>query len=201
MGSQRVIGLTKRQREILAGLLLGDGCLELNGKHVRLKIDHSEKQKEYVFWLFNEFFNLVNSKPYFLRALDKRSGKVSNHWRFSTKSVEVFDSWWKKFYVNGKKIIPFDLKSLVKSPLSLAVWYMDDGFRRKDCKGAYFCTSAYTVSEHKILQDVFSKNFGFETRIHFAAKHPRIYIPSRFIEKFSLTIKPFVIPSLQYKLF
>ena len=49
--------LTRRQREIIVGKLLGDGHLESmnNGRTYRLKIEHSLKQKEYVDWFYQEF--------------------------------------------------------------------------------------------------------------------------------------------------
>jgi hypothetical protein len=41
--------LTKKQRGIIVGLLLGDGHLETqnNGKTYRLKVEHSLEQKDY----------------------------------------------------------------------------------------------------------------------------------------------------------
>ena len=50
MGSQRK--LTKRQKDILIGMLLGDGCLEKNGRNVRLRIEHGLSQKDYLDWKY-----------------------------------------------------------------------------------------------------------------------------------------------------
>jgi len=46
VGSQR--DLISNQKEVLLGTLLGDGTLELNGECVRLRVDHSIKQRAYV---------------------------------------------------------------------------------------------------------------------------------------------------------
>ena len=40
--------LSIRQQAILVGKILGDGCLEKNGNHVRLKIEQADCQKDYV---------------------------------------------------------------------------------------------------------------------------------------------------------
>ena len=51
------LSLSKRQKEILIGAILGDGHLEklYTPELSRLKIEHSYKQKEYVDWFYKEF--------------------------------------------------------------------------------------------------------------------------------------------------
>jgi hypothetical protein len=57
MQKNNKIKITKIQKEILIGLILGDAHLEksLNGYSYRLKIEQSVKKKEYIFHLFNIF--------------------------------------------------------------------------------------------------------------------------------------------------
>ena len=200
VGSREVRKLSKRQKDILIGTLLGDGCLEVNGLYPRLRIDHTQAQKEYVLWLFKEFASLRTGKPHDVKTLDKRFNKYYYHCRFSTRSVPIFRLWRNLFYKGKRKIIPKDIVELVKSPLSLAVWYMDDGYRRKDCKGAYLCTSAYTISEQKLLQKVLQRNFSLESRLHYAAGQVRIYIPAKNVESFFEKIKSYILPNFSYKL-
>lgn len=199
VGSREIYILTKRQEQILLGTLLGDGFLEQNGKNVRLKIDHGAKQKAYVFWLYEEFKTIAR-QPYQLMFQDKRTGKTYEHWRFATLSLPLLSYWRKLFYHNGRKIISPKVFELI-DPLSLAVWYMDDGFRRKDCRGIYLCTSAYSMEEQNILQICLKKKFNIQTRLHFAASQVRIYIPSSCVTMFCSIIKPFMLPSFTYKLF
>ena len=49
--------MTERQRQILNGMLLGDGHLERQGdaQSARLKIEHSVAQSSYVAWKFAEW--------------------------------------------------------------------------------------------------------------------------------------------------
>lgn len=200
MGSREVEKFTKRQEKIILGKLLGDGCLEKNGNYSRLKIDHTIRQKEFVFFLYNELSNFVTKKPNNVGCLDKRSGKIYYHYRFSTKSLLVFDKLRKSFYKNGHKIIPKDLVLLLKSPLTLAIWYMDDGYKRKDCRGLYLCTSSYSLNENKFLQLILRKNFSIVTSLHFAAGNIRIYIPSSQSGEFINLIKKYILPCFSYKL-
>src|SRR2546427_2396525 len=53
--------LTSRQREILVGLLLGDGHLEKQNAQgwARLKVEHSVRQIEYVTWKYSEWSSWV----------------------------------------------------------------------------------------------------------------------------------------------
>src|SRR3990167_2786527 len=97
--------LSIRQQAILVGKILGDGCLEKNGNHVRLKIEQADSQKEYVFWTFAEFQRMVGKPPHAI--LHKGIGnKTTKRWRFSTNSLAVFDRYYSLFYFEGKKFIP-----------------------------------------------------------------------------------------------
>ena len=84
--------------------------------------------------------------------------------------------------------------------LSLAIWYMDDGFRRRDSKGFYLCSSSFTSKEQKILLKMLLEKFGIEARIHHQREFERIFIPSAFSDRFNNIIKRFVLPALSYKL-
>jgi recombination protein RecA len=199
VGSREFTIFTQRQEQILLGTLLGDGFLEQNGHNVRLKIDHGAKQKAYVFWLYKEFKTIARM-PYQLLFQDKRTSQIYEHWRFATYSLPLLNPWRQLFYHNKRKIISPKIFELL-SPLSLAVWYMDDGFRRTDCKGLYLCTSAYSMEEQYFLQECLEKKFNIQTKLHFAAKQVRIYVPSSQTNTFCSIVQPFILPSFTYKLF
>ena len=196
MGSRGV--LTQRQKQILIGTLLGDAHLEQNGRYVRLRVDHYERHKDYIFWMAHEFkpFSLM---PRAILAKDKRNGKTYKRWHFSTKSLPIFSKFRDIFYKNGRKIIPTDISEML-SNLSLAIWYMDDGFRRRDSKGFYLCSSSFTSKEQEILQKMLFIKFGLKTNIHHQHELERIFIPSAYSDKFNNLIKQFVLPVFAYKL-
>jgi len=196
VGSRGV--LTQRQREILIGTILGDAHLEKNGRYTRMRVDHYDKHKAYVFWLAHEFspFSLV---PRHIVEKDKRNGKNYGRWHFSTRSLPVFDEFRALFYKERRKIISSALVRLL-TPLSLAVWYMDDGFRRRDSKGFYLCTSSFSEAEQKILQHVLHVKFALTTTIHHQHDLGRIFIPSAFADRFNQLVKPYILSIFQYKL-
>ncbi len=198
VGSRGV--LSEKQQAILVGLMLGDGFLEYRYKYPRLRIDQTFKHREYVDWLYDQFKDLCLEKPHRLDRVDNRSGKIHNHYLFSTITSASLMKYHRMFYREGKKITPKTLIYLLKDALSLAVWYMDDGFKRSDCNSLYLCTSGFTLEEQKFLQEILQKLYGFETKIHFAGKNARIYFPVSSAKRFCEIVKPYILSVFQYKL-
>ncbi len=86
--------LTDRQYKLIISTILGDACLlkPYNwGINYRLQVEHSDKQKDYVFWKFNELYDWVKTKPKFISH--------NKSWRFRTKSHSVFTKIADNFYV------------------------------------------------------------------------------------------------------
>ena len=192
--------LTSRQKAILIGMLLGDGCLETNGTKVRLRIDHSGSQKDYVLWKFKELEGFTASKPRFSEVYDKRTKRLYQHWRFDTLSLRSLKVYQNLFYSHKRKIVPKQITKLLKSPLTLAVWFMDDGYNRNDCRGMYFNTQAYTLEEQGLLQSCLKNKFNINSKVHWARGKPKIYIPSKEGNKLCKLINPYVIPNMRHKL-
>ena len=198
VGSQR--NLTKRQREILIGLMLGDGCLERNGRNVRLRVEHGLTQKNYLEWKYKEFQNLATDKPRTVCSYHTKAKKNYRRWHFSTFSIPELNNYWHKFYFRKRKKIPKDIKESLKSPLSLAIWYMDDGYKRNDCNALRISTDCFSMREQKLLQQCLKDNFGIKTSIHRKGRTWNIYIPSRQTKMFCKIVKPYIIRELRYKI-
>jgi len=192
--------MTPRCRDIIIGSLLGDGCLERNGKNVRLRIDHGPDQQSFVGWKFQQLLELKPSVPKRIEYYDRRTGKTYVHFRFTTKTTRELNPFLELFYGNGRKIVPSTIKSLLNSALGVAVWYMDDGGRRSDCCAGYLNTQSFHKDEVHLLRDCLSENFGLATATHFAAGRPRIYLGAKTFPKFCGIVRSYVIPDLQYKL-
>ena len=119
VGSQR--NLSSKQKEVLIGTLLGDGILERNGQYVRLRVDHSIKQKSYVEWKYKIFHKFTTGGMKYLSRLDNRKKKRYYHCKFDTISTPLLSEFHRKFYPNGQKRVPKDIIRIFKKPLSLAV--------------------------------------------------------------------------------
>lgn len=203
--------LTKRQRAIIVGKLLGEGHLESRkGVVYRLKVEHSIRQKEYVDWLYKELKSLVRTKPYSRVQKGtlpyKNKHYVGIKYGFVTYSLASLRFYGQQFYSNsGKKVIPKIVHKLL-TPLSIAIWYLDDGsYISNRHKTFIIHTSGYPRKDLRILQQALTK-FGIKTKLHRQRREEgirwRIYVLSESREKFRKMIEPIVaqIPSMRYKL-
>ena len=113
--------LTQFQRSIIIGSVLGDGYLRIvpKRKNAFLEINHSFNQKECIDWKYLALKNISASPPKMRKGNGKRMA-----YRFHTKQSSVLATIYRRFYQNGKKTIP---QNIILDPISLAVWFMDDG--------------------------------------------------------------------------
>ena len=192
--------ISLREKEIILGTILGDAYIGMLKTNARLEIGHSEKQKDYVFWKHKELSRFVSAKPHRVEIFDPRYKKTYTRWSFNTRVNNIFTQFHNFFYKNKKKIIPKEIINELKSPLSLAVWFMDDGGRRNDCYGLFLNTLSFTKEEQEILRNCLKVNFSLNSRIHWVKDGYRLYIPSKDAKHFCELVYPFLIPSMYYKL-
>jgi hypothetical protein len=191
--------MTDRQKQILTGMLLGDAHLERQRGAVsaRIKIEHSMAQSAYVDWKFNEWREWVRTPPK-VRRKRNRLGTVSLNIGFTTLSHLALEEFRTRFYVNRRKVVPPDLEL---TPMSMAVWFMDDGSRKSSqCRGLYLNTQSFTASEVELLQTVIRRDVGVETSVRQQRDGLQIYVPSPSATKMGSFISKEILPSMRYKL-
>ena len=195
--------LTKQQTSVLIGTILGDGFLQKTGeKNARLRLEHGQKQKDYVLWKGNIFGRLFQGKPNYLERIHPKSKVAYKYCRWQSSSGPAFGKWRKYFYPNGKKIIPNDMGKILTEPITLAVWYMDDGYFNKTNRNSYIYLGRVTRIEAEILRKAIKKNFEIEAKIYDKKnKGFALFFGARETENLHAIVHPFIIESLQYKLF
>ncbi len=194
------MAFTELQKDILVGLLLGDGNLEFDGyKSSRLQIKQAESKKEYVLWLFDRFKETVRTPP--KQRLD------TMQWYFGTRSTPDFEYFRTIFYQNRRKIVPRTIGELFRSPITLAVWYMDDGgldYRLKSHYSFTLSTDAFRIEEVRLLQNVLKKRFNIQSSIQTPSsrgtKYVKLYIGKDGRDRFLETIQPHILSCFLYKL-
>lgn len=194
------LSLSKRQKEILIGLLLGDGHLEklYTPTLGRLKVEQSYKHKDYVDWLYREFRNWVRSRP----KVKKKKVLNKTYWNygFLTYGHRLLGEFQEKFYRKGKKIVPNDLEKDI-APLELAIWFMDDGsIKSRKHKGLFLNTQGFEKNDVERLQKMLKNKFGIPSSTRKDEKGEQIYLGGKSGEEFITLIKPYVIPSMKYKI-
>ncbi len=197
------MALSTQQADVLIGTWLGDGHLDRDGRYVRLKVDHAWEQATYVWWKFEVYRDLTLREPQKRVVYEKREDKsrISVHCRFATRTTIELEEYHQLFYVNGRKVVPKNINRLLRSPLALAVWYMDDGARRTDCQALRLHTNAFTLEEQYLLREMLASNFDIAVTVHRVQGNERVlYVPSREAMRFCDIIRPFVLPEMCYKL-
>ena len=198
---KRGIKLTKIQRSIIVGLILGDGHLETQdgGRTYRLKVEHSIKQKDYVDWLYAQLENLVSSIPK-LKIKNLAGKEYISYW-FTTYSLGEFRFYAQKFYSNGKKVIPKFVFKLL-DPLAIAIWFMDDGsFKSVRHRTFIIHTLGYSKKDLLLIKEVFRSKFGIDLELHRQKRNSfRLYVLSKSADDFKALVNPYIIPVFRYKL-
>lgn len=184
--------LTQLQRSVIIGTLLGDGYLRIvpGRNDAFLEINHSIKAKDYVDWKYSILKNLCKSGP-----KERINGVDRKAYRFFTRQHPELTDIMYMFYNKGRKTIP---KDLVLDPIVLAVWFMDDGSRSRKYD-VYLNTQQFTMVEQKQLLYKL-RCIGLTARLNKDKHYYRIRFLKKSIEKLNKIIKPYIIPSMQYKL-
>ena len=187
--------LSKRQKLVLIGTLLGDGNLTQHGKNFRLFVKHSGSQFSLAEWKRKEFSKMTKMKLNFFQQEVK--GKTYEFCQFATLTHPEFNQYWKIFYSKSKKIIPKEINAILVHPLSLMVWIMDDGAR--DNVGITIQTHNFSHAGIQRLQGCLRKNFGILVTIRKNKKREIIYIPKSQIKKLYRLVKKHLLPEYKYK--
>ena len=188
------------QLDILTGLMLGDGHLEFDGyRGARLQVKQSEEKKEYVFWLYSQFADITRTPP--------QQRRDTRQWYFGTRFFENLEDLRRIFYTNRKKILPPNITELIKSPLTLAVWFMDDGgldYRAKSHYAYHIATDSFTESEVRKLQTILLKRFGITAKTYLSLcrgkRYPKLYVGREGRDRFTETVAPHLLSCFQYQL-
>lgn len=194
--------LTKKQTAVLIGTVLGDAFLQkTGGKNARLRLEHSEKQKQYLFWKAEVFPRLFQGKPTYITRVHPKTGRTYAYWRWQSNASPALGAWHRIFYRDGKKEIPETLEKILTEPLALAVWYMDDGYYYARDRNSYLYLGRVSKKEASIAQHAILKNFGIRARVYDKkAKGFALYFSVAETKKLHKLIGHLLLPEFAYKL-
>lgn len=194
--------MKKQIKEILLGLILGDGHLTPfvgQSRQSRMEIKGDNKNLPYLTWLHKKLQPLTVS--------DLKPKKNYHQHRFYTKTTQELGKLRKLFYPKGQKVIPKSITKMLKSPLTLAIWYQDDGTldcRKKNHYNSLFATHCFSFNGCKLLARTLVNNFGLDIRVCKCRMRGklrfRLYIASKSMDKFIGLIKPYINPCFKYKI-
>ena len=189
---------------VIIGSLLGDARLECRSKGMRypisarLRIHQSDKQKEYVFWKYTALQNLVLKEPRYVRVWhDPKRNKNHFSWYFHTKTMPELGELYHYFYKDDVKVFPQDIEHIITKEM-LAIWFMDDGSNVKT--GFTISTHCFKMSDQLRVVNLLKNKFSIAANVVKDRTKYKIYIGSESRTAFVDLIKPFIIPSMTYKI-
>lgn len=195
-----MISLSKKQKSVLIGTILGDGYLQKTGKkNARLRLEHGSRQKDYLLWKVKNLDKLFQGKPKYLERIHPITKRKYCYWRHQSQSTPYLGKLRKIFYPDNKKRISKDLEKYL-TPLALAVWYMDDGYYYSRDKCSYLYLGNVTREESEIVRQVLLKKFQLLTRVKRKKKGYAVYFPPKEARKLKTLIKDYIINYFNYKL-
>ena len=188
------------QREVLVGLLLGDGCLETQngGRTFRLKLEQSARRQAYVWHLYSIFREWVLSPP---GARSKRAsnGAITTNLAFQTVSHAAFRFYAQQFYAGGRKRVP-ELIGHWLTPRGLSYWFMDDGsVKSSHSKGVILNTHCFDRQELERLARCLMDRFGLQVTPRRQPDGVQLYVSGRSYETFVALVEPYLIDEMRYK--
>jgi recombination protein RecA len=196
--------LSDFQWEVLLGGLMGDGALSpsQNGLAARFRWGHGAKQAAYGDWKASLFANVGVCRT------TNAKGAVFHDVTPLSELGELRDA----VYLNGLKVLSEDYLKLL-TPLSLAIWYQDDGGFTLRSKGlqkrtqggsgrSEICVQAMEPTTRVRLRDYLAATWGIEAKLMLRGTRKMAVLQFSTPEtaKFHALVAPFIHPSMQYKL-
>jgi len=196
--------LTKQQKELIFGTLLGDCTLqtETKGKTWSYTTIHKIENKDFIFFKYEMLKNLCSIEPIYNQIYKKYylNTNIQNCLRFFGM---LFYKWDKDKNIFIKKI-PKNIEIFL-TPTILAYWYMDMGSLKllDETTVIQFNTNNYIFLDLQRLQKALKNKFNIETKIIKKKKQDSIIGYTLYINNSELFIKliqPYVIDCMKYKI-
>ncbi|MCK9330629.1 MAG: hypothetical protein M0Q94_12195 [Candidatus Cloacimonetes bacterium] len=185
--------------EILLGGLLGDSHIRKDNNIIQF--GHSDKQIEYLNWKHDKL-SRISTEVWKIITKD-------NYIRYNFQTIQEYKNDMKSIKLlicdkEGNKKLSRKWLNLL-SPLSLAIWWMDDGCLsiHKGNRYGKLCTHNFSYEENLIIQNYFKVVWDIKVDIK---KEKDKYYFCRFnvenLKKLIFLIYPYVleIPSMLYKI-
>lgn len=187
--------LTDLQQAVLVGTLLGDGSIAKHGHHHRLFVKHKLAHRALAAWK-REVFDDFTTMP--LHQFDQRlNGNLYPCVQFVTRTDPVFSEWRSRFYRDSRKIVPAEISALA-TPVSIAVWLMDDG--TADRAGVTFQTHSFELDEVERLGAMLSRKFAIEASVMKNKGRWILYVPKASLGRLRSIVDEHVLAEFAYKL-
>lgn len=192
--------MTKQTKNAIIGTLLGDGWLEKqsNSGKALFRIKARSDKLAYLKWLRGKLIKL-NPSPI-------KQIKAANQCYFYTETRKDIGDMYSQFYPNGVKVVPKALLHEMNHPMSLAIWYQEDGTldRSSNHFNALFATHCFSYSKCQLLVRVLKRQYNLDASVHKTTgrgkQYYRIYILAKSMPRFIKLVTPYIQKPFHYKI-
>lgn len=198
--------MNKKQKAILIGLAIGDGCIR-SEKHPKwnytqnsIRFIHCEKQKEYIEYKAKKLHSIFGGrKPNIISFMN--NGYPAYKMMKTDKYFKIIHDL---LYKDGHKTITRKCLDYLTEE-AIAIWYMDDGNlakKRRDGKiHAYelYLNTFVSDEEHDVIIEYFRERWGVKfARVKNNSGY-RLRCGTIEARKFIKIVDKYVIDSMKYK--
>lgn len=192
--------MKQQTKNALIGTLLGDGWLEKRSSTggVMFRIKAKADKLVYLEWLRNKLIEL-NPSPI-------KEISIVNQCYFYTQTRKDIGKFYNQFYPNGVKVVPPTLLHEMSHPMSLAIWYQEDGTLDigDGHFNAIFATHCFSYDECQLLARILRDKYQINASVHKTTGRGkcywRIYVLAKSMERFVKLVKPYTQKPFLYKI-
>lgn len=196
----RAVSLSDHAQAILLGSLLGDGSLRISKgyRHARFSFRHSSKQEAYFLWKASQLHEIVGEKYIFEQKGDGFGTQPKL--RFQSAALPALTELYHLTHERGRLSIRRKWLNRL-TPLSLAIWWLDDGSLIVNSRRGVFCTDGFSEAEVKLLARYLQVVWNIQTHVATVGRkrqgrqevYYRLWIrSSEELQKFLRIILPYV---------
>jgi hypothetical protein len=197
--------LSKEQKSILIALLIGDGTISSN---YVFKLSHSTHRREFLEWKIN-LLNTLGIKNNGIKEYVSKTGyNEGKQVLYSQMSINPTIKALRRTVYIPKKTLSRKLLNWL-TPLGLAIWYMDDGHinvntssQRSSIQHTIKIATCVDENTANMILQYFKEVWSITFRLFKEGKNTFSIASSSEAdcENFIKLIKPYIIPSLLYKI-
>ncbi len=188
-----VVVMNELQQALIEGSLLGDGCFTRLKKHPTWNWKFSKKQSKldnmgtdkfsYVKYHEQCLSSFTHGSIYNYKqkpstiAKNKTATPVTAGYQYITRTNPVFTELGKMWYSEQyDKLIKHVPRTISLHPLSLCIWYMDDGSKEPGINRCRIATNGFCENDVLFLIHCLKSKHGIESIMHMQNKQPMIEI-------------------------
>lgn len=197
MGGVETVDNQLKMKYIYA-FVFGDGCLEKpNPGQSRLRIEQVWRNLDYLQWKQKILQNITS-----VTLTQKQRDGREDTGLVLTSRHPIFTQCRERMYLNGVKVIDPHFESFLDWE-TMAIIYQDDGYlgRNKDyIHSIHLCTENLSYGDQLMFRDWCARKLSMHFNVVRHNSSYRLRLGKKFISEFIEGIRPYVFPSMKYKI-